>query len=187
MRLASSMATWTCSQPAPQLLPPRLPRAIAGDAMADAIEAAEFLDVEMDHVAGMVALIAADRLRRIEIAQARQARAPQDAADGGGRELQHLCDLAAGSTFPAQRDGGLDRRWRREPTQAVRPRRAVTQSFSPLGFEAGDPFGHGLHRDAECGGDSRGFLPVLHHPPGHLGSTIRGCAGIRVNVHPAPR
>jgi hypothetical protein len=35
--------------------------AIAGDAMADAVDAAELLDVNMDEFAGTVALIADDR------------------------------------------------------------------------------------------------------------------------------
>ena len=39
---------------------------IAGDAMADALEAAELLDVDVDQFAGMLALVAADRLGRLE-------------------------------------------------------------------------------------------------------------------------
>ena len=42
------------------------PRAIAGDAMADPVEFAELLDVDMDELAGMLAFVAADRLGRLE-------------------------------------------------------------------------------------------------------------------------
>ena len=44
---------------------------ITGDAMADALEAAELLDVEMDHAAWMLMLVAPGRLWRLEIADAR--------------------------------------------------------------------------------------------------------------------
>jgi hypothetical protein len=61
-REASSMATWTNSQPAPRVGP----CAVAGDAMADAVEATELLDVDVDQLAGMFALVATDRLGRLE-------------------------------------------------------------------------------------------------------------------------
>ena len=47
--------------------------AVAGDAMADALEAAEFLDIDVDHVARMLALVTAHRLGRFEVAQPVQA------------------------------------------------------------------------------------------------------------------
>ena len=40
--------------------------AIAGDAVADALEAAELLDVDVDQLAGLLALVAAHRLGRLE-------------------------------------------------------------------------------------------------------------------------
>ena len=40
--------------------------AVAGDAVADALEAAELLDVDVDQLAGMLALVAAHRLGRLE-------------------------------------------------------------------------------------------------------------------------
>ena len=65
MREASSIATWTNSQPAPAARVPAL-RAVAGDAVAEPLEAAELLDVDVDQLAGMLALVAADRLGRLE-------------------------------------------------------------------------------------------------------------------------
>jgi hypothetical protein len=41
---------------------------IAGDAMADLAEAAKLLDVDMDHLAGVLALVAPDRLGRLDVA-----------------------------------------------------------------------------------------------------------------------
>jgi hypothetical protein len=58
-----------------------LPRAIAGDAMADAINAAELLDVDVDQFAGPVALIANDQRFRIQRAQPSEAETTQQRSD----------------------------------------------------------------------------------------------------------
>ena len=50
MREASSMQTWTNSQPTPRAV--ALAGAVAGDAVADPVEAAELLDVDVDELAG---------------------------------------------------------------------------------------------------------------------------------------
>ena len=41
---------------------------IAGDAVADALETAELFDVDVDHLAGLLALVAAHRLGRLQVA-----------------------------------------------------------------------------------------------------------------------
>src|SRR4051794_18972248 len=43
-----------------------LPRSVAGDAMADPVEAAELFDIDVDQFAGMLALVAAHRRRGFE-------------------------------------------------------------------------------------------------------------------------
>ncbi len=63
--------------------------AIAGDAMADSVEFAELFDVDVDELAGMLALVAAHRLGGLESAELVQAQAPQNPADGGRRDA-HL-------------------------------------------------------------------------------------------------
>ena len=74
MREASSMQTWTYSQPMRPLRPScSALAAIAGDAMADLIEAAELLDVDVDELAGMLALVAAHGLGRLEVPDAAEA------------------------------------------------------------------------------------------------------------------
>src|SRR5438034_7227260 len=45
---------------------------ITGDAMADLAEAAELLDVDVDHLAGVLAFVAPDRFGRLDVAQPRQ-------------------------------------------------------------------------------------------------------------------
>ena len=78
---------------------------VAGDAMADALEAAELLDVDVDQLARLLPLVAADRLGRLERRDAIEAEALEDAADGRRRDAQFGGDLLAGPALTAQ---GLD-------------------------------------------------------------------------------
>ena len=103
--------------------------AVAGDAMADALEAAELLDVDVDQLAGMLALVAADRLGRLQRRDAVEAEALEDAADGGRRDADLGGDLLAGPALAAQGFDLLDDRRRRRPVQAMRPRRAILQAL----------------------------------------------------------
>src|SRR5215210_5071513 len=72
-------------------LPPDAPAlaltgSIAGDAMADTVEAAELFDIDVDQFAGMLAFVAANRRGGFERLDAVEAEAPEDAADRGGFE-----------------------------------------------------------------------------------------------------
>ena len=78
--------------------------AIAGDAMADALEAAELLDVDVDHLAGMLALVAAHRFGRLDVLQPRQSGTLEHPADGGRRDADLTGDVLAGQALPPQRD-----------------------------------------------------------------------------------
>ena len=85
--------------------------AMACDAMSDLLEAAEFLDVEVDHLAGMGALVPADRLSRLQRFQRVEAQPAQDAADRGRGDADVACDLLSGVALTAQGlDGGARRR-----------------------------------------------------------------------------
>ncbi len=85
--------------------------AIARDAMSDLLEAAEFFDVEVNHLAGMGALVSANRLRRLQRLQRVEAQPAQDAADGGRADADFACDLLSGVALTAQSlDGGGRRR-----------------------------------------------------------------------------
>ena len=83
-------------------------KAIAGDAMADTVEAAEFLDVDVDELAGVFAFVAAHRLGRIEVTHTREPGLAQDAADGCRRQAQVFGDLLAAQALAAQGDDLLD-------------------------------------------------------------------------------
>ena len=68
--------------------------------MAGSVEAAELLDVDVDQLAGAIPLVAADRLGGLERCDAIETEAPENAADGGRR------DVPAAICLPVQR-------WRR--------------------------------------------------------------------------
>ena len=90
-----------------QILPSRAPRAaltftVAGDAVADAIDAAELLDVEMDQLDGSVALVSDDVGPGLEGAELAEAEAARDGADGGAWHAELPSDLRSGS----RADGG---------------------------------------------------------------------------------
>lgn len=73
--------------------------AIDGDAVADL---AELLDVDMDHLAGPLPLIATGRLGRLQSAQPRETQALEDAARRGSRDADLGDDRQAGQ--PAFKD-----------------------------------------------------------------------------------
>src|SRR3954468_2259116 len=72
-----------------------LPRSVGGDAMTDAVEAAELFDIDVDQFAGMLTLVAAHRRGRFERLDAGDAKAPEDAADRGRRDTDRGCDVLA--------------------------------------------------------------------------------------------
>ena len=76
--------------------------------MADALEAAELLDVDVDQLAGMLALVAAHRLGRLQGGEAVEAEALEDAADGRRRDAEFGGDLLAGEALTAQGFDPLD-------------------------------------------------------------------------------
>ena len=61
--------------------------------MAGSLEAAELLDIDVDQLAGMLALVAADRFGRLQGSDAIEAETPEDAADGRRRDAQFGGDL----------------------------------------------------------------------------------------------
>jgi hypothetical protein len=77
--------------------------------VTDAIELAELLDVEVDDLAWSSALIAADRLGRLEPGQTVEAQPFEDPGDRCRRNADCGGDLLAGAAPPAP---SLDRRSR---------------------------------------------------------------------------
>ena len=76
---------------------------VVGHAVAGPVETAQFLDVEMEQVAGVRVFVAADGRRRLEGAEAGQPLAAQQPTDGGGRDPGGGRNLRAGPAEAAQR------------------------------------------------------------------------------------
>lgn len=75
--------------------------AIAGDPVADPLEAPEFLDVDVDNLAGVLALVAFDRLGWLEIAQAVETGAFEHAAHCRRADARNLGDMLSGEAMAA--------------------------------------------------------------------------------------
>jgi len=94
--------------------------------VADAFEASELLDVDVDHLAEVLAFVASDRFGRFEVAQAAQAGAFENAAHCRRANARDLGDMLSGEALAAPRDDIVDHRSRRGFAQPMRARRAVT-------------------------------------------------------------
>src|SRR5712691_7415641 len=165
-REASSMQTWTNSQPMPRLLlwPVRSP--VMRWPMRS--KRPSFL---MSMWIISLALVAADRLDRVKRLQLVQPKPFENPADGGRRDAGCLGDLLAGPALAAQ-DFDLPSAHRRGwPGEAMRPRGAIDQAGAALGRAAFDPLADGLGRHPHGGGYGHGRLACNQHPAHQLGST----------------
>jgi hypothetical protein len=159
---------------------------LTGDAVADLLEAAELLDVEVDQLAGVGALVAPDRRGRRQVLEPAQPAPAQDAADGGRLDADLPGDLVTGPALAAQRGDLLDGGVRRRLAQPTGPRGAIDQPCRALGLEALAPFAHGLDVDAQGRGHGLRRLSPDQHASHELGSTMRRQSGILVDVHSVP-
>src|SRR5258706_14248331 len=74
----------------------------AGDAMADAIEAAELLDVDVDDLARLLALVAWAWVLRLEAGEQTEATAFEDARDASPVDAEVEGNVLLGAAVPAQ-------------------------------------------------------------------------------------
>ena len=148
-----------------------LPLAVAGDAVADPVEATELLDVDVDHLARLVTLVAAHRHGWIKGIDPIQAQPLEDAADGGRRDRQFGSNLLAGAARPSQRFNLLNDGLRRGFAQPMRSRAAVVQASQALAPVALHPLANRLRADA-CGfADGLRRLPAQRLPHDPLSTT----------------
>src|SRR5262245_16276554 len=128
-------------------MPPGPP--IAGDAMADAADPPEFLDIQVYQAAGPSVLVALDGDGGLEGAEPIQPVARQHSCHGGPAESEGAGDLGARPPLPAQpkhpRDELRARRRRLPPRLA----RAIPQASEAFGPVALDPFADGPLTHAE--------------------------------------
>src|SRR4051794_21279562 len=141
--------------------------------MADAVEAAELFDIDVDQFAGMLALVAANRRGGFERLDAVEAEAPEDAADRGRRDADRGCDVLARPGWAARGFDGRARGCGRRPVRAMRRGGAIVQAFDAFGLEARPPLAHGFDGSAESGRDGRRRLSLAPPPPHQFGSTVR--------------
>jgi hypothetical protein len=153
--------------------------------MADPLEAAKFLDVEVDHVARSGVFVASGRRWRVEIARAREASGAKDTTDGRGGNPCLAGDFASRATQPAQIDHTIPDGLRGGLVKAKGPRRSVSERLQAASFEAAHPLSDGLEANSEGGGDRSWRLLLEDYAPRDLGSTMRGRTGILVDVHSA--
>ena len=157
--------------------------AITGDAVADAVDAAEFLDVDVDEFAGFLALIAHDLWPGFERAEPSKTEPAQHGADGRARQTKLTRDLRTGAPLAAQ---ALDR------GQSVR----VGAVRASGGRRTPVPQGKFAARPMPCQptkrlskGDPGGSGRISHPPPigadalHQQGSTLWRQARILVDVH----
>jgi hypothetical protein len=147
--------------------------AVAGNPMADPIEAAKLLDVDMDQLAWVLALVASHGLGRIKIAEAAQAGALQDPADGCRRDTGLLGDMLPAEAPTAQGDNLGHDFGRRRAMEALGPGGPVHQSRHAPSLEASDPFAYRSRADA-CG--SCGSLRRLPAQQNRLTFFVLDCA-----------
>ena len=119
MREASSMQTWTNSQPTPRLLlwPVRSPVMRC----PILLNLPSFLMSMWMSLARPIALVAARRLSRLEGAQPVEAEPLEDAADGGSRDAGFGGDRLAGQALTTKGFDAINDGLRRRSVQAVRP------------------------------------------------------------------
>jgi hypothetical protein len=160
------------------------PGAIAGDAVADAVDPAELLGVDVEQLAGAGALVADHGRPGLERGEAAEAEAAQRQADGRTGPLQPARDLRPGQALAAQpldRGGDLGR----QPAGRSGGRRAAVMegrlAARPMPRQ---PLVRGAHRHA--GGARGGLDPpaLLANSPDQKESTVDRHARILVDVHP---
>src|SRR4051812_17961896 len=137
------------AEPFAAAAPTALPRTVAGDAMADAIDLSELFDVDMDHLAGMLALVAAHWLGGLECLEPVQSEPLESAADGSWRDPDGERDLLAGPALAPKGFHLSDDDFGCGPMETMRARAAVVQAARTFEAITGHPFADGPRADAD--------------------------------------
>src|SRR5262249_35331895 len=157
---------------------------VAGDAVAYLIELAELFDVEMDHLAGLLAFISPGWPGWLQGAQLAQPQALEHTAHRRRRDADSGGDLLARHALAAQAFDALDHLWRGRLSQPLRPPDRILEPDQAFLLEAITPFAARARANA-CGvtGGLR-RLPTKNHFGQPL-STMRCQTGILMDVHSA--
>jgi len=118
----------------------------------DVGKSAQGLEVEMEQITGSGMFIANQRYSGFEIAQAVEAQATKNAADGGAAAACQAGNVQAGEALATKLFHLLDLMDRSTVRRAMRARGAVQEAGSALLLVAVDPFGGSMGADVEGGG-----------------------------------
>jgi hypothetical protein len=156
--------------------------AVACDAVADDLDAAQLLGVDMDELSRMVSLVSADGLLRVEVFEPRKTLPGQDAGNRGGAGADARGDLEAGLTTPAQTEDLFNNEGMGLTRRTIGPRTAIDQRRLPGLLITTLPF-----RNSSAGNTGR-LGGAGHGHPGldaldQLHSTERASSGILVKLH----
>ena len=155
---------------------------VAGDAVADELDATQLLDVDVDELSGVVPLIAVNGLLGVEVLEPRQAFSSQDAGHSGRTQAHSGGDLGSCLPTPAQPDDLFHNHGMGLTRRTTRPRAAIDQCrlagllISAFPFRSGSAVNTG-----RLGGAGHGdaCLDALDHQH----STGRTSSGILVKLH----
>ena len=156
---------------------------VPGDAVARLLETRECLDVQLQQLTGMLALVAPDRWGRFRGVESVEPGPAQDPTDGGGRDHHGPCHLDPRLALEPQRRDAGDVANRSGPGLSMRPRTTVGQAVGTLGLIPGDLLAHGAPTDARGGGTEVHWQLVVEHAGDQFGSTRGGGSGILMDVH----
>lgn len=117
---------------------------IAGDATADGLEATDFLDVEVEQIAGQRVFVANHGRRGFEIAHAAEVESAQNAADGGATEAGGEGDPNAGPTLAAESFDPNHQVGVAAARGMLRARRTIAETAAAFALVTTYPLGSGL-------------------------------------------
>jgi hypothetical protein len=157
-------------------------RAVSVYAMTDAANAAEFFDIHVDELAGLVPLVPTSGLLGFEALEPREAVTAQDTSDRGRTEAHAGGDLGACVAAPAKADHLLDSIGMGLPRHPMGPRTAINQGRLAGLLIATLPLKGRPSRDSgRRGGPAHGHPTA--YPFNQHESTGRATSGILVKLH----
>jgi hypothetical protein len=156
---------------------------MAGNATTDGLEASDFLNVEVEQVAGPGVLVTNHGRRGFEITDATEVKSAENAADGSATESGGERDANAGPTLASQ-SFDPNRQVRVAAARGVlRARRTIAETAAALTLVPAHPLGSGLGADFELGrGRVQSHLPHEYSLSERL-STEGRKSGILMDVH----
>jgi hypothetical protein len=146
-------------------------------------DASELLDIEVQELPGVLALVAHERIRRRERLEAIEPEPPEGPHHRGEREPELARDPHAG---PAPAPELLDPTpWCAAecPRAAMRAARAIGEPGVPFLVPPGHPLLHGAHAHPHVSRDRGGRFSADHHALDKEGSPARREDRILVDVH----